>query len=124
MNNKAEIEWSNVFFAILSILIILLMLSWFFGIEIPTFKQIKINVSPNEKTINSNLTCEEVIYTDLNIMHMEIWGETEENKNFYLETKCREFCSVNPIKEGYSLRYKSHSCKDELLECLCNINYI
>ncbi|MBT6995778.1 hypothetical protein HN953_04125 [Candidatus Woesearchaeota archaeon] len=124
-----ETNWVNIFFAILTILIVVYAISWFFGIRIPNLEQIELEnaISEVPTTYNTGSNCEDIINND------PIYGgnsnriyNDEETRNWILEIECRGVCPSNSYfheNTRISVRYKSHYCDDDgVLVCECSVH--
>ena len=121
MKNR-KFSWVNFFFMLLSVILIIFLIFLFFGVKFPTYKSINREIIESKISleIDTNKTCNEIIYTPGHIEQMSIVGETEEKKNFYLEIECRTLCAEKyDFENKIMVVYESHSCEKSILICKC-----
>jgi hypothetical protein len=122
MNN--EINWSNIFFFILVTIIILSLITWFFGWSIPNYKGIKQEVV--KKTIETDYihsqSCSEAISGMTQQNYIKMYGNGTEVLELLYKGVCGQLCtSKSDSNNLVYLTYQSYKCNNNILTCSCKV---
>ena len=111
-----KFNWVSFFFMLLSIILIIFLISLFFGVKIPNLKGVnKIVVNSNNEFIEINSNCFELGGYD------DISGLRPYEKFIYLN-ECNKYCvEKTDIKNGILWETKEYECRDNKLYCKCGI---
>ena len=113
-----KIDWSNIFFAVLVIIMLVCVVSWFFGFDIPNYNEIKKEMKKSNPIFETGQTCSKAIEDCKN--RYDPYSESYCEGDKALVKRCESFCIRKSVELNLRLSYKSYECnEEELLICNC-----